>query len=465
MAVQVFIVIAVGVAFVLCTILWLRLHAILALLGGAIIVDALSRILLGTNPDASSTEQVATHLGRTAGQLTILILMASVIGRCMLQSGAADRIVRATLRLFGVRFAPAAFMSSGFLLGIPVFFDTVFYLMIPLGKALRARTGRNYLLYVLSIVAGATMAHSLVPPTPGPLFVGEQLDVSLGKMILMGSIVGLATLIPGYLYASGANARWDIPLRSTPDLSLEHLNAILDRPETDLPPLSLSLLPVLLPVFLIACGTLLTTHASPGQAFPTPVALVGTLAEKNSALILGALAALAVYLLWARPSRKEAADDLRAAVMGATTIILITAAGGAFGAALRATGIAEVLSVGEGETSWTLLIVAFLITTLIRTAQGSATVAMITAVGVVQSIVAHHTLPFDPVYLALAIGCGSKPFAWMNDSGFWVITTMSGLEEREALKAVTPMTAIMGVFGLAVTVALALTVPWPLGKL
>ena len=137
-------------------------------------------------------------------------------GYRLLDSGAADRIVRSSLAVVGEARAAIAFVFSGFLLGIPVFFDTVFYLMIPLGKALRMRTGANYALYVLTIVAGGTMAHSLVPPTPGPLFVAEELEVSLGIMIVAGCLVGLVTASVGYAWAVFANSRWEVPLRETP---------------------------------------------------------------------------------------------------------------------------------------------------------------------------------------------------------------------------------------------------------
>ena len=135
--------------------------------------------------------------------------MASIIGSCLLKSGAADRIVRSMLRLLGEKQAPFSFLGSGFLLGIPVFFDTVFYLMIPLGKAMCMRVGKNYLLYILAIVTGAAMAHSLVPPTPGPLFVANELGVDLGVMILAGCVVGflhrvLATSMPSGPTGGGA---------------------------------------------------------------------------------------------------------------------------------------------------------------------------------------------------------------------------------------------------------------------
>ena len=126
--------------------------------------------------------RMTSGLGTTCGKIGLLIAFASVIGYCLQASGAAARIVNSMLKITGERGAPLGFMLSGFLLGIPVFFDTVFYLMIPLGQALHRKTGKSYLLYVLSIVAGGTMAHSLVPPTPGPLFVADALGVDLGAV-------------------------------------------------------------------------------------------------------------------------------------------------------------------------------------------------------------------------------------------------------------------------------------------
>ena len=141
-------------------------------------------------------------------------------------------------------------------------------------------------------------------------------------------------------------------------------------------------------------------------------------------------------------------------------IILITAGGGAFGTTVRQCGIAEEIArLTEGISPIMILPVAFLVTTLIRTAQGSATVAMITAVSVLDSFAEPGVLSFHPVYLALAIGCGSKPVAWMADSGFWVICKMSGMTETEGLKTVTPMSIIMGLAGLMATIGAALVLP------
>lgn len=388
--------------------------------------------------------RVAAGFGRTCGDIGLVIAMAALIGCCLMDSGAADRIVRTALRWTGETGAPAAFTFSGFLLGIPVFFDTVFYLMIPLGKALRVRTGRNYLVYVLTIVCGATMAHSLVPPTPGPLFAAEQLGVGMATMIVGGSIVGLVTAGVGYAFALFAGRRWDLPLRETGDMSLAELTAATEVDESQLPPLWLALQPILLPVALIAADAVMDEFFSGSPSW------LATLGDKNIALTLGAAIAIATLIVNKRRSLTELAGPLQAALASGGVIILITAAGGAFGGVLKETGVAGLIQTLPKSAPAMLCAFAFLVTMAIRTAQGSATVAMMTAVGVLGGLATGGELGFHPVYLALAIGCGSKPIAWMNDSGFWVITRMSGMTEAEGLKYITPMTALMGVTGLVV---------------
>jgi len=363
----------------------------------------------------------------------------------------------------GEKRAGLAFMGSGFLLSIPVFFDTVFYLMIPLAKAMRLRTGKNYLLFILAIVAGGAMAHSLVPPTPGPLIVADMLDVSILDMMIGGIIVGLFASTAGYLFAVWINRRMEIPLRDAPDASIEELTAQANRSDSELPSIWISILPILLPVLLIAAATATKTYL---EGNPAPAGwlvslkpTIMTLGDKNMALILAAVIAM-LMLIKQQPDRKKLAASVQHALAGGGIIILITSAGGGFGAAIRQSGIAEQIAMlQEGVQPLMILPIAFLITTLIRTAQGSATVAMITAGSVLAPLALQGDLPFHSVYLALAIGCGSKPVAWMADSGFWVICKMSGMTEQEALKTVTPNSIVMGLTGLAVTLVLAILFP------
>ena len=404
----------------------------------------------------SLPERIAIAFGEMTGKIGLLIAFAAIIGKCLLDSGGADRIVRSALRLVGERGAPLAFAVSGFTLSIPVFFDTVFLLMIPLGKALRLRTGRNYLLYVLTIYCGGTMAHSLVPPTPGPLLVAERLHVGIGMMILVGGGVGLLAATVGMAAAFLLNRLVDVPLRESSDLPLADLASNAQRSDHELPPLWLSLAPIFVPVLLIAIDTIaMSLAATPplwlsdsvvsGIQFALPaISFVG---DKHLALAVGLLFAfwlLAFRFGWKSP---ELGKVTGAALVSGSSIILIIAAGGAFGAMIEQTGVATLIRGLPATGSTAILLIAFGVTTTLRTVQGSATVAMITAVGIFSGV----PLPFHPVWLAVAIGCGSKPFSWMTDSGFWVISQMSGMTEGETLRTLTPMSGVMGFSGLLFT--------------
>src|SRR5687768_16480799 len=225
----------IGLVIVIGSILLFRLHPILALFLGALAVSLLTSSELlqqyatasNLNPeetknllDQSPGERIANAFGDTAAKIALLIVLASIMGKCLLDSGAAERIVRTMVGVFGERKTPAAYMLSSFVLGIPIFFDTVFYLMIPLARAMGVRKQKVYALCVMAIIAGGTMAHSLVPPTPGPLFAAGALGVNIGLMILMGTIIVGTCSVVGLIYAAWLNKRQDIPLRTTADTSI-----------------------------------------------------------------------------------------------------------------------------------------------------------------------------------------------------------------------------------------------------
>lgn len=406
-------------------------------------------------------ERVAIGFGRTCAKIGILIAMASIIGKCLLESGAAERIIRSALKRFGEPRAPLAFLSSGFLLAIPVYFDTVFYLMIPLAKAMGMRTRRNYGLYIMAIVAGGTMAHSLVPPTPGPLFVAGELSVSIGLMILGGIIVGLFAVGSGYVYALWANRRWPISLRDSADISTADLEALSNKKERELPPFWLSVLPIILPVVLIAGWTVIEA-ASSGESSGSSGLLFGLfnyLGNPNIALALSAGIALVTVAFQQRANRKKIAMFVQSALSSGGVIILITAAGGAFGGILQQTGIGHRVQELASTYQLAVLPLAFVVTAVVRTAQGSATVAMITAIGILGGFADASQLGFHPLYLALVVGCGSKPIAWMNDSGFWLICKMTGMTEGETLRLSSAMMVVMAVVGLVVIMIFARLLP------
>src|SRR6056297_2189074 len=207
--------VVLAIAVVLIAVLWLRLHALLALLAAGLLVAVLtpaealqefatSQLNSGawTEKAAASFVQrnpatrLASAFGATAGNVGILIAMASIIGVCLLESGAAKTIIDRALAIVGPKRAPEALMASSFILGIPVFFDTVFYLMVPLARSLRQKLGGDYVLFILAILAGGSLAHSLVPPTPGPLQVADTIGVDVVTMMLVGlAVAGCSSLL------------------------------------------------------------------------------------------------------------------------------------------------------------------------------------------------------------------------------------------------------------------------------
>lgn len=466
-------IILVGMVAVIGGIIGFKMHPFFALLLGAFAVALLTpgstieqyAISQGATEAAAhkmaSTgigTRIATEFGNTCGKVGIIVAMAAVIGKCMLESGAAEKIVRSILRLFGINKTPIALIITSFFIGIPVFFDTVIFMMFPLAKSLTIRTGKDYLLFILCIIAGTAMATSLVPPNPGPVFLAGALQIPIGVMILGGTIIGLCTLVTGYIWAKWANKKWQVPLRDSLDARLEDIKTASERDEKLLPSLFFSLLPVMIPIVFIVAATFLQnfSHIDNGSAhnwlLSKIVKIVLFFGDKNVALICGGIASILVLTRQLSGIKGGGlGKSVSAALTSGGNIILIICAGGAFGGMLQQTGVSTVIAGLTQGFQMALIPMAFLITAAIRTAQGSATVALITSSGILAGLVTSGVpLEYNPLYLALAIGCGSKLIAWMNDSGFWVVTKMSNLTENEALKSYSPMLFIMGFTGLFV---------------
>jgi len=500
---NIWILVLLAVAVVLVSILVFRLHAFLTLLLAGLLVAALTgnqAVKTYTDGEVAKQKMTAAEaeklqsnsalitaptrltvaFGNTVGKIGILIALASIIGQCLLESKAAAVIVDRLLKLTGPKRAPEALAASSFLLGIPVFFDTVFYLMVPLARSLRERVGKNYVLFILAILAGGSIAHSLVPPTPGPLLVAEQFDdVSIANMMMAGLVIGACSSVVSLLVARVINRCVEVPLRfegteggtaTNPSSISEpsgesppHGDPASNNPSSpsgDSPPLIRALLPITIPVILIAVGSL-TDYLVKQNVDSTESALwtdiLRGMGNKNIALGIGAVLALSL--------RKFCPEEQRGTLVtrslaSAGNIILITAAGGAFGVMLKQAGIGPAVESLTGTVPGLLLLpLAFLVTAAVRTLQGSATVAMITAAGILQGFASAESLPFHPVYIAMAIGAGSKPISWMTDSAFWVITKMSGMTESEGLRVISPMSIAMGFSALFFTMLFAWIYP------
>ena len=304
-------IVALSVAVVLVCILVLKMHAFLTLLLAGLIVggltgtEALERFAQAevdkenwTEASAesfshsSAVSRVASEFGTTAGKIGILIALASVIGGCLSESGAANTIVDRLLKLTGPKRAPEALALSSFIIGIPVFFDTVFYLMVPLARSLRRVVGKNYVLFILAILAGGSIAHSLVPPTPGPLLVAEKLEIDIGVMLGAGLVVGGLSSVLALLIARLINRFVDVPLREIAGESIPDVN---DGESTDssggsrpAPKFLESLLPIIVPVALITIGSVLAYLLKSGSIEANSLTDVFRfLGDKNIAIAIG----------------------------------------------------------------------------------------------------------------------------------------------------------------------------------
>jgi GntP family gluconate:H+ symporter len=369
------------------------------------------------------------------------------------------------LNVTGVKKAPIGFLISSFFIGIPVFFDAVIFLMIPLAKAMAMRIGKNYLLLILSILAGAVMANSLVPPAPGPLFLVGEMQIPIGMMMVAGSLLGIITAGAGYIYAVWANKKMTIPVRDSLDARLEDIKNNTERDDSLLPALGWSVLPIIVPLLLICMATFMNSFlsqeilSSQSSVTTSLLKLVRFFGDKNIALITGGLIALFILAKQKHGSKEGMTASVQAALMSGGGIILITAAGGAFGGMLQQTGISSQIAEMTKDYQMALIPLAFLVAAVVRTAQGSATVALITASGILSGMATTGHLEYHHLYLGLAIGCGAKLVPWMNDAGFWIVCKMSNLTEREALKTFSPMSAVMGITGLLVILLFAKFLP------
>lgn len=466
----------IGTIVVLFCIIVLKLHAVVSLLFAALVTGFLTspeliyNYALHSGISAHEAEvmshmslgkRLATAFGNTSGKIGILIAFASVIGMSLMRSGGAERIVRGLLGLFGKKNTSLALLTGSFTLAIPVFFDTVFYLMIPIVKSIGVRNPRKFGLYLMTIIAGGVMAHSLVPPTPGPLFVAQEMKIDLGTMILAGIVIGIITVAGGYAYSLWITKKWDLPMRDTPDTSIEDLKQFSEKENKDLPGLWISLLPIILPILLITGNTILNMvfggDSSISSTQKLLLSIFSTFGDANIALAVSS--AIGLALLWSRlKDIKQFKKFIYESLSSAGIIILITASGGAFGQMLQQTGIGIRIEELAGNYQMAILPMAFLITAAVRTAQGSATVAMVTAIGVMSGLVTAG-LSFHPVYLALAIGCGSKIFAWMNDSGYWIISKMSGMEQKETIRHFSVLLVVMGLTGLVAVMFFSKVLP------
>jgi GntP family gluconate:H+ symporter len=458
-----FLVLAASVGFIMLGIMRFKLHPFLALVLAALVAGSLARIFPDTTisngvPVIGSLADVIRltmeGFGRTAAGIAISIGLASIIGFCLMESGAADRVIRRFLAIFGEQNAGIALLVSTYVLSIPIFFDTMFMLMAPLAKALHVRTGKNYLLYVLCVCCGGVITHSLTVPHPGPIAMVDNLKIDVGFSIIGGILAGIIPAAAGYGIACWLNRRIHVPLRAIPGTPVEDLETIVNRRDDDLPSLSGSLAPVILPILLISISSIL--KVADGYVGPWALAsgglreIIDFVGDKNIALFIGASLSIRLLAKQKKFDRAKIAVLLTPPLETAGMIILITSAGGAFGSMIKNAGVGNAVEKLSDGLGLNLIFLAYLMSLIIRVAQGSATVAMLTASSIMFPMIGPD-LPYHPLYLFLSIGFAAFGMSWMNDSGFWVVSKLSGMTENETLKSFSVLLTFVSLVGLIVT--------------
>jgi GntP family gluconate:H+ symporter len=456
-------VLAISMSLVVVLITVLRVHAFLALIASGIAAGLLARVgALPGEPAVShwvqAVELTVSEFGSVCGKVGIVIILAAIIGVCLLESGAADRIVRRFLALFGEAHAGLALLVSGYIVSIPIFYDSFILLLMPLARALSLRTGKNYLLYLMAICASGSVTHCVMIPHPGPLAMAATLKIQPGIAMLAAFVIGAFALAAAWAYVRWINSRMHVPVRDQRGVSRADLEAVIHKPDSELPSFAASLSPILVPITLIAIASFAELFGAK-QAVPALWPWVEFLGNRHVAMLAGTCAAIALLARRQHFTMLQFDKLLGPVLETAGMIILITAAGGAFGMMLKNAGVGTTIQALAAGREMNLILLAWAIAAVIRIAQGSATVAMLTTAAMMQPILVSGTLPCHPVYIFLAIGFGADTLSWMNDSGFWVINKLGGLTERETLKSWTVISTVISVSGLLVTLLAAWLLP------
>jgi len=439
--------IGAGIAVLLILILKFRIQAFIALLIASIVVG----VIAGMQPYAI-IETIQLGMGSTLGFVAVVVGLGAMFGAILEHSGGAEAVASFLLKHFKEKGTSWALMLTGFFIAIPVFFDVAFIILVPMIYSLQRKSGKSLLLYGIPLLAGLAITHSFIPPTPGPVAVAEILNADLGWVIVFGFVVGIPTaIISGPLFGRYIAKRIHI---DAPQLVAEAQKEDRTRPSV-----GMIFAIIGLPILLIVCNTVLNSPLAEGWVSEYVQELLKMVGHPFVALILANL--IAWYLLGIRRgTSSKILQTITGKSLGpAGIIILLTGAGGVFKQMLIETGTGTMLADYFQELGLGIFAVAFILAALVRMLQGSATVAMITAAGVVASFLRTDPLnAMDTALLVIAIASGASILSHVNDSGFWLVSKYLGMTEKQTFRSWTMMTTILALVGITTVGILSLLV-------
>ncbi len=437
-------IILAALALILVAIIKFDIHPFLALFVGAIIYG----LMMGMEPEII-VKSISEGFGGVMGSVGLLILLGVILGTFLEKTGGAMVIAEKVLKWVGEKSVNLSLMLSSWILSIPVFGDSTIIMMNPIAKSLSARSTLSYAATIVAVSLGAMASHSLVPPTPGPIAAAGILGADLGLVIFYGGIVSLITLIPLYFFVQ----KWvsKIPLRPVIAADEGQIK------KEDRPSFVSSLLPILIPLTLIILASIANYPSKPfgeGKAIQA-LQFLGT---PVMALLIGALLS---FTLPKKFDRKLLSSTgwIGDSILLAAPVILITGAGAVFGKMLQNSGVGDLVTSSMSDANWGIFL-PFLIAFGLKTAQGSTTVAMITTASIIAPIMGPLGLDSETmkVFTTVAIGAGALAISHANDSGFWVVTQLSGMTTKQGNLSHSLGTAIAGVTSILVVYVLSLVI-------
>ncbi|MYV38629.1 GntP family permease [Streptomyces sp. SID1328] len=456
-----------GIALLLFLIIKVRLQPFVALLTVSITVGLLAGLsvteLFGTVQRSDAVSTIESGMGGILGHVAVIIGLGTMLGAILEVSGGAEVLAGRLLRLFGEKRAPLAMGLTGLIFGIPVFFDVGIFVLAPLVYAAAKRGGKSILLYCLPLLAGLSMTHAFLPPHPGPVAAAGLLHVQLGWVVLMGVVCGIPAVLAAWAFSAWVGRRIFVPVpQDMVEAAEEARQAVLAEqrasgvePAEKPVPLGTVLAIIGTPLILILAATFSSVALDPS----TVRSVIEFFGHPFVALTIALV--LAYYLLGIRRgwSRKSLENVSTASLKPVGNILLVVGAGGVFGAVLKASGVAQALSDTFHGVGLPVIVLAYLISLVLRVAQGSATVAIVTTAGIVAPLLTegHHSQAFTALVI-MAISAGSIFASHVNDGGFWMVAKYFGITERDTLKTWTVLESVLSLAGFAVAAVVSLFV-------
>ncbi|SFP84475.1 GntP family permease [Salibacterium halotolerans] len=424
-----------------------KLQAFIALLMVSILVG----LAVGM-PPAKIISTIEEGMGGTLGFVAVIIGLGSMFGEMLRVSGGAERLALTLMNKFGEKNMSWALGLTGFIISIPVFLDVALIILIPIIYSLTQRTKKSLLHFGIPLLAGLAVTHSFIPPTPGPISVATIINADLGWVILFGAIAGIpAMILGGPVFGRYIGNKIHVQV---PDYMMEQVDQIDDQ--RDLPSFISIVSIILLPLILILLNTTADAALEDDNTWQTVLTFIG---HPFVALIAASLLAFYVFGIRQGYSKEDIQQITTKALEPAGIIILVTGAGGVFGQMLINSGIGDLLSEAMKGMDMPLIVFAFIAATVVRVAQGSATVSMVTAAGLIAPVIKNFDVS-EPMLglLVIAIASGATVFSHVNDSGFWLVNRYFGLTEKQTLQTWTVMETIIGFTGFGVALVLSLFV-------